>query len=240
MRVNNHWRNDLRCILLAMGSVLFVVFTYEREQMLRGLIQELDDLSIMVVDDGSKWVGCDKPLGSHINFITTVHEGKRGFWKKWLVAQQIALGTHHDYFVFLPDDVSNIDLDAISTIALQGWKDNLFALNLLNCGERYRWGKWKELQEDFALAGRHWKQCDYVDGAFITNRRTLESFEIEPVPDSWFYSPDKSSGVGYQMTMKLRALGCPMMLPDRSLAFHGDHESVMHPEHRKEVKLISR
>lgn len=228
-----------------MGSCLVVVFSYNREQMLKSLLSELP-FEIIVIDDGSDYskdqtdswtMKLNHPL---TDFIRTIHEGKQGFWKKWLLARQIALGTDHDYFMFLPDDVSNVDIEAVNKIISQGWDDRLFAMNLCNTGELYRWGKGREFQEDFALAGRHWKQCDYVDGCFITNRETLQAIDIDPVPKEWFDRPEKSSGVGYQMTMKLRALNCPMMLPDRSLVYHGDHDSVMHPEHRKEVKLISK
>lgn len=223
-----------------MGSILFVVFSYNREVMLKRLVGELNvaELDLIIIDDGSDWV--DTATWVPIKLISTIHEGKQGFWKKWLLARQIALGTDHDYFVFLPDDVSNVDIEAIQEITKQGWTDNLFALNLLNTGERYRWGKHREIQEDFELAGRTWQQCDYVDGAFITNRATLTAFDIEPVPKLWFDRPDKSSGVGYQMTMKLRAIGCPMMLPSKSLAYHGDHESVMHGSHRITMPLISK
>ena len=92
------------------------------------------------------------------------------------------MATEHEYFVFLPDDVSNVDIKALEEIIAQGWDDRLFALNLINCGEHYRWGKWRKIQDDFELAGRTWKQCDYVDGCFITNRATLTAFDIEPVP----------------------------------------------------------
>lgn len=221
--------------------MLFVIFTYEREQMLKALLDGLDGNHVIVIDDGSK----SYPV-SHLyvyeglNYLRTIHEGKQGFWKKWLLARQIALGTDHEYFCFLNDDLSNIDLEAIQEVTKQGWIDRLFALNVINCGDHFRWGQYRKIQEDFKLAGRTWSQCDYVDGNFITNRATLQAVEIEPVKRDWFDRPDKSSGVGFQMTMKLRALGCPMMLPDKSLAYHGDHDSVMHPEHRKTTKLISK
>lgn len=219
--------------------MLVVVFTYNRPQMLSQLLYELHgNCEALVIDDGTK--DAIPVFLTDQTLISTIHEGKQGFWKKWLLARQIALGTNHDYFVFMNDDLNKVDLNAIQTVINQGWNDRLFAMNLLNCGERYRWGKWREIQPDFKLAGRTWRQCDYVDGNFITNRMTLESFDIDPVPKEWFDRPDKSSGVGYQVTMKLRALGCPMMLPDKSLAYHGDHESVMHREHRKQVKLISK
>jgi len=219
--------------------MLFVIFTYNRPYMLAGLLSELfGNGEVLIIDDGTK---VDMPgIYSDQTLIRTVHEGKQGFWKKWLLARQIALATGHDYFCFLPDDVHDIDLKALEEIKAQGWHDRLFAMTLCNTGERYRWGKWRAIQDDFELSGRTWQQCDYVDGCFITNRLTLESFDIDPVPAEWFDRPDKSSGVGYQMTQKLRALGCPMMLPDKSIVHHGDHESVMHAEHRKITKLISK
>jgi len=226
--------------------MLFIIFTYEREQMLKSMLGELFANHVIVIDDGSKHLKgsgitdlSDRGEPCH-TIIHTIHEGKKGFWKKWLIAQQIALGSEHDWFCFLNDDLTNIDLKAIEAISKQPWQEMCFAMNLLNCGERYRWGKYQDTQPPFELAGRTWSQCDYVDGNFITNRTTLETFDIDPVPLSWFDRPDKSSGVGYQMTMKLRKVGCTMMLPDKSLAYHGDHDSVMHFEHRKKIKLISK
>jgi len=207
---------------------------------------QFSSFDVMVIDDGSEWskenIGTKLDITSSLmpEFIRTIHEGKKGFWKKWLIAQQIALGSEHEWFCFLNDDLTNIDLKAIEAISKQPWKEMCFAMNLLNCGERYRWGKHQDTQPPFELADRTWSQCDYVDGNFITNRTTLETFDIDPVPLSWFDRPDKSSGVGYQMTMKLRKVGCTMMLPDKSLAYHGDHNSVMHFEHRKKIKLISK
>lgn len=222
--------------------MLFIIFTYEREQMLKSMLDSIEDIHnhIIVIDDGSEWTkGVNRSLIDY-NLIRTIHEGKKGFWKKWLIAQQIALGSEHEWFCFLNDDLTNIDLKAIEVISKQPWQEMCFAMNLLNCGERYRWGKYQDTQPPFELAGRTWSQCDYVDGNFITNRTTLETLDIDPIPLSWFDRPNKSSGVGYQMTMKLRKVGCTMMLPDKSLAYHGDHDSVMHFEHRKKIKLISK
>jgi len=112
--------------------MLFVIFTYDREAMLLKLIDEIDTKhDYIIIDDGSDWT-VDQDKANHL--FRTIHEGKQGFWKKWLLARQIALGTDHEYFCFLPDDVSNIDLKALETIKAQGWNDRPFALNLINCG----------------------------------------------------------------------------------------------------------
>ena len=95
-------------------------------------------------------------------------------------------------------------------------------------------------QPGITINGITFQECGFVDGLFITNRKTLEKIEVAQVPNSWFDRPDKSSGVGYYMSMDLRTKGVKMMIPDSSLVMHGDHESQMHKEHRKQVPLISK
>jgi len=226
--------------------MLFVITTYNRESMLMSLIEELAGREVLIIDDGSEWSnGFDWMHGfrfdpvTQIQYIRTNHEGKCGFWKKWLIAQQIALGTRHEHFVFLPDDITGLDLETIDMIQAQEW-DSLFAFNLMNEGERFRWGEKLTGQPDVIINGKTFRECCYVDGCFITNRYTLEAFEVEPVSKSWFNRGDISSGVGYQITKKLTALGCPMLKPIETLAYHGDHDSVMHREHRKQNPLITK
>lgn len=214
--------------------MLITIFSYERERMLIELLNELDGFDIQVIDDGSDFTVEDKRI------IRTNHEGKRGFWRKWVVARQLALGSEHDWFLFLPDDVSDINLTAIIELTDQGWDNSLMALNLLNTGDLYRWGKATTGQLDITISDNNWRECCYVDGCILTNRLTLECCEIHEVGSNWFDRPDKSSGVGHQMTMTLRKLGAIMMRPDNSLCFHGDHESKMHKEHRKKTPLISK
>ena len=64
--------------------------------------------------------------------------------------------------------------------------------------------------------------------------------DIEQVPHEWFNRPNKSSGVGHQITRKFRQQHVTMYTPKTSLVYHGEHDSVMHYEERKRIKLISR
>jgi len=48
-----------------------------------------------------------------------------------------------------------------------------------------------------------------------------------------------SSGVGRQLSIRLRDLKIPIFTPIKSFAYHGDHESLMNPEVRKIHKIIS-
>lgn len=228
--------------------MLFVIFTYEREQMLNSLLVEFQntDHEILIIDDGSKYLErieayCYNTESIQLATVKTFdHTGKKGFWQKWKFAFDHIKQTDNKYICFLPDDVCNLDLKAIENFTKQGWDNMNFAINLSNSGARYRWGKWSTGQPDFKIDGMLFQECGYVDGCFITNRHTLNGIEIDPVPASWFNRPDKSSGVGYQLSMKMREKRVKMMIPEYSYLFHGDHPSVMHPDHRKETPLISK
>ncbi len=221
------------------------IFTYNREEMLHNLLKEClsHDNELLIIDDRS---GYDYERLGKLNrtdwviFESLEHTGKKGFWKKWDYAINECKFSSNNWFLFLPDDVTNVDFKAIENLTKQGWDDKYLAINLSHSGHRYRWGKWDTGQQDIEVEGMLLQECGYVDGCFLTNRKTLEQITIDPVPSTWFDRPDKSSGVGYQMSMKLRKLGCVMMLPEFSYLYHGDHESVMHKEHRKAVPLISK
>ena len=212
--------------------------------MLINLVMELkkslegdNPMDFQIIDDGSEFT---KVAPTSSGIIRTHHEGKKGFWKKWVIARQLALGTDHDYFLFIPDDISDLQLDKIKAITQQGWDDHLFALTITNGGSQYRCGKALTGQEPIEISGATFEECCFVDGCFITNRKTLEACDIHEVPASWFDRENKSSGVGYQMTMTMRKLGAVMMRPNKSLAYHGDHESVMNREERINNPLITK
>lgn len=214
--------------------MVIVVFTYEREQMLKRLLFELKGYYVVCIDDGSEWVKRDP-----IELLRTPHEGKIGFWKKWVMAQQIALGIDEDYFLFLPDDITDINLEWLESIKRQGWKESLFAINVINDGRLTCWGHHRTGQEAIKVGDIELNEVGFVDCGFFTNRLTLESIEIKQVPLEWFADKERSSGVGHQLTTSFRKLGVKMMMPTPSLCKHGTHESKMHPELRKKQPLIT-
>jgi hypothetical protein len=70
----------------------------------------------------------------------------------------------------------------------------------------------------------------FFDCGGLTNRKTLELIKLNPMPDSW-WTPNKSSGVGYQITKQLKHK-TKMFTPKKSLCNHGDSISKMHPLER--------
>lgn len=222
--------------------MLIVIFTYNREVMLNNLLSEIsnDKHTVLVINDNiGASTGCIQ-ISDRLYEIYTGHNGKQGFWKNWQIALSFIKESGHKYICFMPDDISQLNLPSIEAFTKQGWDKMRVAINLSNSGTRYRWGKWSTGQPDIEVDGMLLQECGWVDGLFITNRYTLEGIQMDEVPASWFNRPDKSSGVGFQLSKKLRDKRVKMMLPEFSYCFHGDHESVMHPEHRKEVPLISK
>lgn len=213
--------------------------------MLKRLINHIGKNSlheVLIVDDGSDWVnnrpGVFKSIndlgllrGTDFQVLLTAHSGKRGFWKKWVIAREIALGSNHDYFLFLPDDITDLNLNTIEALTKQGWEDHLFAVNVINCDRTECWGKFSTGQESFKVNDTELKEVGFVDCGFLTNRLTLGHTEVHEVTSDWFTRENISSGVGAQMTNTMRALKAVMMMPTPGLCKHSrKHASVMHPE----------
>lgn len=215
--------------------MLIIIFTYNREEMLLSLVDELGTHDVIIIDDGSEWLKEGSPNWESVllyrQIIRTHHEGKKGFWKKWVMARQIALGSGHDYFLFLPDDIKELNLETIEAITKQGWDDNYFAVNVINCNRTECWGYYRTGQEDIEVNGTTLKEVGFVDCGFLTNRTTMELIDVHEVPPEWFDRPDKSSGVGSQMSMSMRMIGAKMMMPFPGLCYYDwKHDSVMHPK----------
>jgi hypothetical protein len=211
-----------------------IVFSYNREEMLINLLTELEGLDVTVIDDGSDFII------NHPKVIKTPHEGKKGFWKKWVIAHQIVLGSEEDYFLFLPDDIKDINLEWLKGLESQQWNEHLFTINVINCGRTECWGPFNTGQEPFEIEDITLNEVGFVDCGFFTNRYTLENIEIHEVHETWFRNENISSGVGAQMSESFRNIRAKMMMPTPSLCYHGKHESKMHTNQRKRIPLQSK
>ena len=208
------------------------VLTYNRPKLLQETVECLIEQGIypIILDDGSDIVPDLPYVFSH------KHRGKRGFWQTW---DEMLLECHriqNDFFLFMPDDFTEIDIDRIMKLHEQ-YKDKPYAYNIINDG---RTGFWtgiqsKVIDEDTIMSGM-------VDCGFFCNRLALEKleFKVNNVGKHRFNDPAISSGVGQQLSMRFLLNKVPMYSPVKSLAFHGDHESKMHKEERLINPLISR
>lgn len=195
---------------------VIVFHSPERKKKLTALLKELKGLDVTVIDSPQTF-------------------GKEKFWMRMAFAFALCLDSKHDNYLLLPDDVCNVDLERINDIHHQ-MRNMKYTVNAINDGRVSCWGS--RLNPTLNLKGLIYS--DFFDCGGLTNRNTLSLLNVEPVSPLWFDRPDKSSGVGHQLTNKLRAKRILMYTAEKSLVYHGDHDSVMHKEERKRTPLISR
>lgn len=210
---------------------MIIIFTYNRREMLEKMTEHLECFNPLVIDDGSNY----KIL--HKNTVRFAHGGKQQYWKRWDFALRECKISKDDFFMFTPDDYENIDMKKIMDIHRK-FKHKPYVYNIVNDGRDSSWNKITpiEIDEETLKVG-------FTDCGFFCNRKALEklNFEINPISQKRFeLDPFCGSGVGHQLTFRFNRAGVGIYKPKKSLAFHGDHESVMHPELRKKQPLTSK
>ena len=203
------------------------IITYNRPQELLRLTKELKGLDYVVIDDGSNY---DSFIEDD-RLVKLPHQGKKGFWLTYSVVIHNLLKSKADNYIILADDFYNIDFDSVAEIHSR-FRDDKYTVNMINDSRRYCWSsprKWKT-PKDMINKG-------FFDCGGLTNRRTLQQIKLKEMPASW-WTPNKSSGVGYQITKQLKNK-TKMFTPKQSLCKHGDAVSKMHPIERIKNPLIS-
>ena len=206
-----------------------IVTNYQREAMLKSLLNELKGHDVTIVDDCS-----DFTIKGMVK--TPYNYGKKEHWKLWNINLSIAKQSNHDLFMFIPSDLSDIRFDEINE-ALKTIPKGFFILNVINDGRLKCWNNLEPRKYNDLL-----NQVFFSDCAFITNRETLNLLEwqILPIDPKRFNNATISSGVGEQLTKRLNARKIPIYTPFYSFAYHGEHESTMHPNERKRSPLTAR
>jgi hypothetical protein len=189
-----------------------IITHFNRPEFLKQQLNEFKGYDVTVIDDGSK---CD--LSFVPKLIKFPHLGKKGFWIIWKKVLQVAKESKHERILITPDDFINFDLERIHQLDL----DNK-VYNIINDGRTINWG------------------CkSYVDCGIVCNKKSLENIVITEPPINWFNRENKSSSVGYQLTKQFDSQNIEMIIPTKSFAYHGNHDSMMHPTERKNNPLIS-
>lgn len=224
---------------------MVVIFTYERLDMLTNLVKEVkaSGHKCLVIDDGSSypWKKMEKLAKQHgFQAFRTKHYGKEGFFRLWDFALHMVQEEASDDkpIIFIPDDFSNIDFAEIDQHHNNLSAFGAYVCNVVNDGRGPQWTTFKEKQHNNGLTQIGWTDC-----GFFCDRKVFDwiGYTIDPIPASRFtHNTEISSGVGEQLTKRLNRMGIPVYRPVSSLAYHGEHDSVMHPEHRKKQPLISK
>lgn len=207
---------------------MFGIITYNRPKELLRLTKELSSVPYMVIDDGSDY----KSFISNDKFVKLQHRGKKGFWLTYSVMMAALLNSKYDDFVILPDDVHSLDLERIAEYHAR-YKNEYYTVNLINDNRKACWvvPRRHKVEEDMINKG-------FFDCGGLTNRKTLQQIKLQAMPNYWWKDENRSSGVGFQITRQLQPIA-KMFTPKISLAYHGNHESKMHPNERLKTPLIS-
>ena len=219
----------IRGVFFTAGRKMIFIFSYNREQMLRQMLTDIKGEAFVVLDDGSDF--------DTENMVKFPHEGKAGFWKKWKHAFEMAEKSDDEIFIFMPDDFERLQMGDILMLHEQH-KHEPYVYNIINDGRDSSWMPFTAVQTN-----EHTIQVGFTDCGFFCNREALKrlEFRIDPIsPQRFKQKKNISSGVGQQLTNRFTRHGVKMFKPVRSLAYHGDHESMMHPEERKLNPLISK
>jgi hypothetical protein len=198
--------------------------------MLLSLIDELKEYDYTIYDDGSSFK-------LKKNFYQFQHGGKPKFWRMWDYALRMLKNDNFDLFIFMPSDVSSVNMAKIIELHNQ-FKAKPYAYNLINDGRKNCWNMIQPVQVD-----EHTMKVGFTDCGFFCNKQLLNRIGynvIEINPRRFEHNDAISSGVGQYLTFRMMATNCNMYTPTKSLVHHGDHESLMHPEHRKTNPLISK
>lgn len=203
------------------------ITTYNRPTELKRLVHELHNLDFIVVDDGSSY----NPFLDKKNIFRKPHGGKKGYWLTYKILINRLLMSNHNDFIIIPDDVYSIDFERIAEYHSR-YRDEYYTINMINDTRSSCWSSPAPCKVESDMINKGFFDC-----GGLTNRKTLELINLKPMHDSW-WSEGKSSGVGYQITKQLKGKA-KMLTPKKSLAYHGNHTSVMHPQERIKRPLIS-
>jgi len=203
------------------------ILTYNRPKMLTECVEHLNSKGIypIILDDGSDNVPDLDYVFSH------KHRGKEGFWITWSEMLTECHRIESDFFLFMPDDFVDIDIDRIMKLHAK-YKDKPYAYNIINDGRTKLFNGVLPVRKDSETI-----MTGFVDCGFFCNRKALDKIGYFMNPTA---SNEESSGVGRQLSKRLLQNRVLMYTPIKSLAKHGNHESKMHKEERLINPLISK
>ena len=196
------------------------ITAYDRPEMLKQVIEHLNSFGIdpIVYEDG----------------VTHPHRGKQGYWKTWKEILRDCTTVKADLYLFTPDDFQDLDIDRIKELH-KLHKARPYVYNLVNDGRVKCWTgiEPKAINNETELIG-------FTDCGFFCNYEALKAIKFDfAEPSERWLKKDLSSGVGMNLTRAFNQAHVNVYRPYKSLAYHGEHESKMHPEERKNNPLIS-
>ena len=240
-----------------MKEISILITTFNRPESLLNLLKQIKkeaegfNVSLIILNDHStkdysepyQFLGEAFP-GNYDLYETDFNMGKRRYWQLINFGFRLLEDHSFDYFVQLPDDIHLVK--GFFKKSVEQWEaiqdHNKACLNILQDQARemvVQWVNFRPYRITFNSFG--YIRTGWVDMCFISGQDFFRwlNYEIHQVPDSFAGDPSRSSGVGMQISRRLAKLKKSIYQVEKSLVIHDDHPSVMHPDHRKKIQLIT-
>jgi hypothetical protein len=239
------------------ADLLCVVMTYNRPEACRNVLQALHEALagepafVLVLNDrsASDYTATRAEavalFGERMLWLDARERmGKPGFWKAYQVAFMVAQEQRSEHALFLQDDLDFAPdlLQRVRALWTATASDPLRrVLYLFSSSEDERFGRWvlsprRELGNGLRRTQWFDLQAFYVDRAFFA----LLAYRMIAIHrNRWRRKPRISSGVGKQLTLRMRGRA-NVYQAYPPLVFHGGLESEMNPQARAKRALDNR
>lgn len=223
----------------------FLITTFNRSSMLYSLINQIKSqkknykILIIVFDDGSSEnYKFDDPFVKYIKFYPNY--GKKRYWKVTDTIFKYIQKINSNYFIQIPDDVEIVEnFFELLTNTYEGINDpDKICLSFLTDSRVFR-HNWTSF--DTQDMGNVYK-TQWNDLCYFSKKNFFETlnFTVDPIsPSRWVRNPNLSSGVGQQISLKLKGLNKNMYHTKNSLVSHGTHESKMNYQERINLPITT-
>jgi len=223
-----------------------VITTYEREDMLKQLLDDIFkyteyNMFVVVFDDGSEHT---YDLSEYdVKYIKYVkNNGLKNLWRVISDTFKFSQKIDAKYYFYFQDDLrlkENFFQESIRIFESIP-DDNKISLGTLMIDSQRNTPKWTGV---YPIEYDEYYKTQWCELVFMCEYKFFEvlDFKLNPIPASrWDKNPNISSGVGQQISLRLFENGFNMYHVINTLTTHGDHESVILPELRRNEKLIAK
>lgn len=224
--------------------LLICILTYNRPEMLRSLLADIDveaklvtnsalEFVVRVYDDHSDEVPTMEGYYHAALIRRPIHGGKRLFWEMMnAVLRDARRSKNWDRLLVLPDDVRlapGFFARLEAAWAAVPCQAKLLINPLMDA--RGPVAHWNAIKPVFVDRGPGLYRVGWNDGCWYAERRLVRRFYRfrPPSPKRW-RRPYVSTGVGDQLSRWAVANGFTLWQVADSLLYHGNHPSQMHRE----------
>lgn len=233
-------------------KILTIITTYNRPKLFQKLI---DALVVEMNNSGYKHTlliadDCSTPEyaaniankaqenGHNTHVMRTPENGgKENYWYLMHQLYQKAKGMEWDILFQLPDDVLPVTLMyKIAVKQLQKIPSEQVLINLYRCYRDAQWGSTEPFDFDANIRFTGW-----MDMCYACKRPAIQAiaYSVHPVFRNWQTTPELGSGVGAQLSRRLRWMGVNQYQFLQSLVIDdGNHKSKMNPGRTFKMKTL--